>query len=216
MSTILTAVDYKARLQPPLHPKFFGNASLDVYTDIPISTLLSDTKSCPNGAVAGQPVSCSASLAQVATKVHQSIRSITDPYLRSFYQTIVSRPRILDTQKRPLNFQYGTDVLCTSWEHIHKDSSLLKLELPPNVKSNKITFEKLRYMHTESVDGAVVVLPAFRQKWGDPDEQMHGNVQGGLEVAVSLTRKSMRRLMEDEDFRRYATWGKARGYKVKT
>ncbi|KAK4939351.1 hypothetical protein LTR10_020338 [Elasticomyces elasticus] len=203
ISTLLTAVDYRSRVQPPLHANFFGNASMDVYTELPMSSLV--------GAVdtASRQMSTTS---YIAAQIHRSVKGTTDSYIRSFYQLISSRPRILDTRHRPIRFQYGTDVLCTSWEHIHADAGLLRLELPESaVSKNKIKFETVRYMHSEGLDGAIVVLPAFGQKWKAQDAGNNGQ-PGGLQVAISLTRKSMDILKRDEDFKRYATWGEAGGY----
>lgn len=199
ISTLLTAVDYKSRVQPPLHPNFFGNASMDTYTELPISTLV--------GRQDGEQAS---STGYVAEQIHQSVKNTTDTYIRSFYQLIASRPRLLDTRRRPIRFQYGPDILCTSWEHIHADDALLKLELSGSdsaTQKDKIRFETVRYMHSEGLDGAIVVLPAFGRKWKADQSR-----QGGLEVAISLTRKSMEKLMQDKEFKRYAAWGEAGGY----
>ena len=206
-STILTAVDYKPRLNPPLRPNLFGNASMDVYTALPVQALFSHSEH--------QPSSLS-QLYHIAHKIHQSISSTTDSHVRSFYQLISSRSRILDSQKRTLHFQYGNDVLCTSWEHIHREPQFLQLDiLGRNLtkKGNQIIFERMRYMHSDGVDGVIVVLPAYGQKWHMHEKNGAGIArQAGLEVAISLRRESMKKLKEDEVFKQYADWGEAGGY----
>lgn len=235
-STILTAVDYKSRLDPPIDPNFFGNASLDVHTTLPVSNLISTSANTTTTSSSSPSSSSSSSsspyLTSIARSIHRNISSTTSSQIRSMYQLIASRPRILDTRQRPLRFQYGSDVLCTSWEHVHKDPELLKLDnlltgidvdgtsTEKGKGLNRIRFETMRYMHVEGVDGVVVVLPAYGRKWTNEKEKRSRDDGGdgaaarqcGLEAAISLRRDAMRKLKSDEIFARYAEWGEEGGY----
>ena len=230
-STIMVVVDYKSRLNPQLHPNFFGNANVDVHVALPISTLTSVSNSPSNSttessssaaasssSASSSSSSSSSSLYAAAQKIHHAVSSITDAHIRSIYQLIASRPRIPDTQQRPLHFQYGSDLISTSWEHVHQDPQLLQLDILSDSvtgKGTRIVFEKMRPMQNEGADGLCIVSPAYGRKWKEwKSNEGDGAAaqQNGLEVIIGLTRKSMTRLKTDEVFLCYAEWVEDGGY----
>ncbi|CAH0482936.1 unnamed protein product [Peronospora belbahrii] len=105
---VITAVNARGRLNPPLPPNYFGNVIFSALSSYGSDELLNDIG---NGGMISQDM-----LARLAQRVRSSIRQSDNDYLRDAIDYITEQTNLSAIQPA-INAIFGPDIVYTSWVH---------------------------------------------------------------------------------------------------